>query len=726
MQLRLLIISTLLGLFGPQALPAFEGRLLLEGSRPLGNAEVTIIGRPGGVRTDASGRFTVEPDPQLPATVLVIGPRGEIYEPVELTSLAPQEITLRAVAAESITVSSGVAPNILAPPGAATSLIGREELEERQPEHLVDALERIAGVAKRGEGPAAVPVVRGLAGGRTLILLDDGRVTAERRAGASATFLNPFTLGSVEVARGPGSVSYGSDAFGGVVHARPRDPVPGARRLHYEFSAAVGASDMLTGGIEWNQELFGGAILASIYGRSSEGTEAASGEEILNSAYDDKGMMIRFVRDVAKGTLRLGLQADRGGEIQAPSADAREQRTYYPEEDSTRLSGSWHGTQIGLFDTLEVRGALSTYDIATNRERIATSTVTRRISNSDVTADDASLRVTASRGVGNGRLSGGVDISSRFNLHATGFTENFNEAGTLVSRTFEVSVENASKVDSGIFATYDTMLSQRLAASGGVRVGYITTRNRGGFVGDRSNTETPLSGHFALTFTPVSSLTLAAQIASGYREPTLSDRYFRGVSGRGFVIGNPDLEPERSLQLDASARWQRGRNTFGLSLYDYTITDLIERYRAARDFRFRNRGEASIRGIELEAAVPVATSLLFTATATVARGEAVDDDQPLDDIPGPNAHVGVRWGEDKLYAFLHSFWYAEDDRPGPVETERPSYTTFDLGAGYRMYQGLELRLQARNILNQEYAGSPDENAAQAPGRSVTLFVAGTM
>ena len=34
-----------------------------------------------------------------------------------------------------------------------------------------------------------------------------------------------------EVSRGPGSVAYGSDAFGGVIHARPRDPLLGRPRV---------------------------------------------------------------------------------------------------------------------------------------------------------------------------------------------------------------------------------------------------------------------------------------------------------------------------------------------------------------------------------------------------------------------------------------------------------------------------------------------------------------
>ena len=79
-------------------------------------------------------------------------------------------------------------------------------------------------MSQSSDAHTAVPSIRGLARGRTLILIDNARVTTERRAGPSATYLNPFFLEAVEISRGPGSVAYGSDAFGGIIHARTRRP----------------------------------------------------------------------------------------------------------------------------------------------------------------------------------------------------------------------------------------------------------------------------------------------------------------------------------------------------------------------------------------------------------------------------------------------------------------------------------------------------------------------
>jgi len=722
--------ALILLLFSSLALPlfAFEGRLLDKDGQPLAGVHVTVAGRGGAVRTDAEGRFRILPDPQLPATLIIVGTRGEIFPPMLVSSISAGTNDLRVEPAfqESVTVTSGTTPNIDAPPAAGTFLVGGEEMEERRPEHLVEALDRVAGVSRRGEGPAAVPVVRGLAGGRTLMLLDDARVTAERRAGPSGTFLDPFTLGSIEISRGPGSVAYGSDAFGGVIHARPRDPVLGDSQLRYSVTSAFGGSQLRSGGVEYSHALTGmSAISGMLHARQSDGSESGGGDEIDNSAYEDRGGAVRFLQTTTRGVFRASVALNQGRDIGAPAADSLVTRTYYPEEDSQRLTASWESSSNDAL-TLEVRGSLSSYDIITTRERLPVGTTTRQISSSDVQADDATLRAIVGHADNGGRLRVGFDFSSRFNVHALGEIESFNISDTPTTTTNEVSIDDASKTDTALFALYDWTPISRLTASAGIRVDRVSIENSGGFFGDRSENNTALSGHAAATFTLAPNLTATLQGARGFREPTLSDRYFRGISGRGFVVGNPDLDPETSTQFDGALRWQRGNRSLALLGYHYTIHDLVERFRAGSDFNFRNRGEARVKGLELEFASELPHGLGLQINGAWARGEAVNDNTPLDDIAAPNLHAALRWAGRSGSAFVHLFAVAEDDRPGPVETKRDSYTTADVGFGWTFARAAELRLQVRNVFDKRYPGSPDANAALAPGRSVMIGLGGTL
>lgn len=714
-------------LFLPQLAAAWDGVLLLPDGTPAADSQVSIPGVAGSARTDAQGRFTLAND-RVPLTLIAVGPRGEIYPAVTVTEIptgGAVTVRLEDVLRETVTVSSGVAPNIEAPPAAATSVIGREELEERRPDHLADALVRTPGIQIRGEGPPAVPVVRGLAGGRTLLMLDGVRVTAERRAGPSGTFLDPFALGSIEVSRGPGSVAYGSDALGGIIHARPIDPAVGRPELRYEVTHSLGGIDRSSAGVEITRDIFGGAFLAMLHARDASDGEGGNGQDIPNSSYSDAGGALRFVKPTETGAFRAGLAINRARDTGAPAGDALVQPTYYPEENSERLTLGWD-TNLSPFGSVELVFGLGSYDIITNRERLPNATTTRQITSSDVEADDISLRLTATRILGTGRLVAGADFNSRFNLHATGFVQAFNAADSATTRTSEVAIDDAYKRDTGLFVIYDHDLASKAVLSGGARVDRVSVENSGGFFGDRSRGDTAFSGFASLAATLAPGWTATLQASRGYRDPSLSDRYFRGVSGRGFIVGNPELDPEHSLQYDGALRWNSGRRSLAILGYHYRITDLIERFRTGNDFAFRNRGQAEVRGVEIEMATPLIRNFSLEANVTLAHGEALDDNLPLDDISGPNAHIGLRWAGSRASAFVHGFAFAEDDRPGPVETRRPGYATVDAGFNWQFLPALEARLSVRNLGDRNYAGSPDANASLAPGRSISIALGGRL
>jgi outer membrane receptor protein involved in Fe transport len=669
---------------------AFESRLVDPSGKPIAGAQISVVDQTGTARTDADGRFSLTPDPQLPATLVVIGSRGEIFPPFYLETLTA-EVRLDPAYRESITVTTGATPNIEGTPAAAPVVIGVEEIEQRKPAHVVEAIATTPGVTVRGEGPPAVPVVRGLAGGRTLLLVDDARIVAERRAGPSATFIDPLSLGSIEISRGPGSVAYGSDAIGGVVHLRPRDPIPGSPEYRYDAWASFGGTNAQSVSLEASADAFGGAVLASVHGRTADDMEDARGDVIGNSQYRDRGVLLRYVRDNEWGRLRAGVMSSLAREVGAPTSDTV--LTLYPDERATLAT-----LALDLQNGFAVRGSVGGYSITTNRIRAT------GLESAAVKARDASFRLSHERAGTRSRIVTGVDFVSRFDLRAHG------------------SIEDADRHDTGLFASWNGGIANSLQLAAGGRVDHVATRNRAGHFGDRSTNDVALSGYGALTTGPFRGVTATVQVASGYREPSLSDRYFRGISGRGFITGNPDLEPERSLQFDAGVRWSGARSRVALYGYDYRIRNLVERFREGADFFFRNRGEAEIRGLELETVTRLLQNVEWSLGAAIARGEDVDTGAALDDIGGPSLHTSLRWAAERASAFVTVSSYGRDDRPGPVEVERPGYTEVDLGAGWRVRPRLEIRLVLRNATNVQRAGSPDEVAAFAPGRSLMIGI----
>ena len=211
-----------------------------------------------------------------------------------------------------------------------------------------------------------------------------------------------------------------------------------------------------------------------------------------------------------------------------------------------------------------------------------------------------------------------MDVNGRAGLRALDIFERYTLAGALTT-TENVSIDSARRVDRAVYSSLEAVVAPTVSLAGGARVDYVTTTNRAGYFGDR-NTSNGAGVRLRCRSRPatISGFVLTAQVARGFRDPVLSDRYFRGPSGRGFITGNPDLDPESSLQFDAGVRYTSRRVRAAVYAYHYRIDDLIERYQTTPDdFLFRNRGRARLRGVELEAQIDLPGRLSVEAAAQI-------------------------------------------------------------------------------------------------------------
>jgi outer membrane receptor protein involved in Fe transport len=718
-----LVLPLLVTLLAAVPALALEGRVVnrVTGA-PVANAEVSILGLPGVAYTDADGRFTWKPDPRPPFEVLVILPGGHFMRPVLVEDLSAESlltIEVSPFAEESVTVV-GSAPSIESTPGAGTTTLSRGQILEQQAPNLTEAVESIAGVSTVSEGQAAVPAVRGLARGRTLIMIDGARVTTERRVGPSATYLDPFSLDSVEVSRGPGSVSYGSDAFGGVIYARTRRVEP-ASPLRVRILGALGAGvPAQRAAVEVAKGVEHGGLLAQATYRNANDYRSPDGP-VFNSSWSGSAFMIRGDHALGKGLLSAGWQSDFGRDIGRPRTNSKTVRFYYPVEDSHRFTAAYELNNPGVIDHVDVVGFAGRYVQVTDQDRYATTTSPRSIERADVAANDFQVRGKAESLAGPAKVTFGLDLSGRFDLRALDIVELYDMEGALAEATENLSIDNARRTDLGGFGQVEAPLAAWLAAAAGLRADLVKTRNEGGYFGDRSTSNGALSGFASATASVARGLSLTGQLSRGFRDPTLSDRYYRGPTGRGYITGNPSLVPETSLQFDAALRYTATRYRWAFYGFEYRISNLIERYQTAPDFYyFRNRGRARIRGAELEVQADLGASVSIELAGQVQRGVSLDDDQPLDDMSTDTVTVLVRKDFPRGFVQTRTSVYATDTHPGPNEQSVGAHTLIDVSGGIELSRQIELRAIGQNLLNQSYLLSPDSRAVLAPGASVMV------
>ena len=216
---------------------------------PAAGASVELIApvRSGSV-TDIDGRFVLPAglvDTQL-LRLSYVGYRTDELRYGGLRAgdfryvLEPDTVTLREyilVAAPYLTEEQ---------PGLQVRRIERGEIETVQPLTTADALADLSGVyVQKSQFGGGSPVVRGFEANRVLLLVDGVRLNnAIFRSGhlQNAISVDPTALESISVVSGPGALSYGTDAIGGVIHFRTLDPVIGPLTPGWIGEASVGAA----------------------------------------------------------------------------------------------------------------------------------------------------------------------------------------------------------------------------------------------------------------------------------------------------------------------------------------------------------------------------------------------------------------------------------------------------------------------------------------------------
>lgn len=720
--------AVFLTLFCQATLPAasWNGVVIDTSTRAgIAHALVTVVGERGSARTNAGGRFQWTTEvPSGPITVIVILPDGNVAAPIRVATWARGEelvLTIQPAVAEGVTIS-GVAPTIDTAPGAATVLLPRADLELRNPATLTQALENVPGVGVVSDGgQGAVPALRGLARGRSSILVDGSRVSTERRAGPNASFLDPANIDSIEVARGPGSVAYGSDSFGGVIAVRTRRATPGTP-LRARVSGTIGAGvPERRGEIELSRGFESDAVLVSARAREFDDYRAPSGT-VPNSGWRDGGFSARWDHGTGARTWSIAWQTGLNRAIGRPRSDSATIVATTPFEDSNRLTGSYEARSARWFSHVRLDGLLGSARERTDQDRLATARQPRNVTQAETSYRDAQVRITADHTVGNFWLQTGADVQQRYGLQSDDTTVAYDLPGTIVSIDTNPSIASAHRTSLGVFSQAAAQVSPRIRLSGGVRGDAVRNVNAGGYFGDRRVTNGAVAGVASAGFSLTPRTTITAQIARGFRDPTLTDRFYRGPVGRGFIEGNPDLRPETSRQVDVTVRRDFSFVRLSAALYDYRITNLVERYVVGgTNFFYRNRGEARLRGAEIEAQASLRRDVVVEVSAQTSSGRDGDTGSPIDDVAPRALTFVLRHAHgSKIGSYFRLAAVGRHSDAGPSEVPTPGFVAMDAGTMWRLSSRFEMRAAARNLLNQSWYSNAGPRWVYAPGRNGSI------
>ncbi|MCP4200786.1 MAG: TonB-dependent receptor [bacterium] len=693
------------------------------GGGPVEDAEVRADGAAKGVRTDQRGRFAL---PVEPPVVLEVGHPGFETHRLEFDALPdrPLEIVLaprRGVVREEIAVSANRSQGSYSPQSTAASVL-TPEASAGLPSAVAELVAEVPGVSQNGQGGLFQTFsVRGVSRQRVLTLVEGMRIVSERRAGVSASFLDPLLIGSVEVVRGPSSTYWGSGALGGVVQLFPRrfsdlSVVTGYSTEGDErfVRAGYGADpDSEPGQGRWSWGISG---RQAGFGKTPGGDPLLSGFEQLSATFARRWSGDRMTYDAL-------VLASTGSDIGKASTDFPDRATTYPSEAHTlfRFAAShesgWRFEAYAHPNELETR-------VESLGESV--STVDNRALDWGVDFQ-RELRFSKRR-----TLRWGVDLFARHDVRSREQVR--DPSGRVLVE--QQTLSNASEQELGVYGAIETVIGNQgnrgsqgskdgqgrrgVTLLAGGRLALQSQRNSGfESVDDSAITAflgavVPLSEGFDLT----------ANLGTGLRFPSISERFFTGTTGRGFVTGNPDLEPEGSVSADLGLRWTGTTLFVTGSLFRSDIDDYIERIEAAPDrLTFVNLAAGEITGVEIEGAWQASDRWSLSFGGHAMDGED-DVGRTLADVPAHRLYAG--WSLEGEPGRRHWRWRARWERRfdktdiGSGEKAVPEADLVSSSLAWRWRPDLGLRLSASNLLDEEYFNSADQKVPLSAGRSVSL------
>lgn len=586
-------------------------------------------------------------------------------------------------------------------------VVGAKRLAELQPATLGDALINTGQVfVQKSQMGGSSPVLRGFEASRVLMVMDGVRVNnATYRAGhlQDIITINPFILDRMEVNFGSGSTLYGSDALGGVIYFKTKDPslgkfqiVPNAT-VRYQ---SVSKSTIGNLGLQIQSKNVGAIFSAT---RSNFG-DLRSGSKNY-SDWDNFGFLPRYVTQIngvdtvlrnddpqiQKGTgysqtdLFAKVFAKTGGfyhtvNVQKSMADL------IPRYD--RMSQFNNGIPVyGRWDYAPQNRQFLSYTMKNGSEEHNTRLVLAQQETEVARVTRNFKSVTERTQLDRVKMSTlNLDrhdkIGSRFTLNS-GLEYVINDVDSKgTNRNINTQVETVTKArysDSGATTKMFSVFAQGIyklektgtVIQGGLR--YSSYKLLAQFSAANpwklpysSISFASATPSFDLGFTQKlhEGLMLKGSVNQAYRNPNVDDmtKVFDSKPGMKLLVPSEKLNAERSLTIDMGLLWRKD-NAFAIEAgyFSSHVSQLLLDQpgqlngkdsmmydgRMTRIYQIQNVALGKITGTYLNAKVRLVRSLWISGALTNTRGTYYltkgDVAQPLDHIPPMYGQTSLRW-----------------------------------------------------------------------------------
>lgn len=213
------------------------------------------------------------------------------------------------------------------------------------------------------------------------------------------------------------------------------------------------------------------------------------------------------------------------------------------------------------------------------------------------------------------------------------------------------------------------------------------------------------TGRLAVAYRPVEGTTLRAAYATGFRAPSIDER-FGDYPGDFPFVGNPDLTPEESESIELGVEQNVGAARLSATLFKLDVDNLITYKYDFPTSTLENLPGASTRqGVELAAVLPVRDALELGLSYTYTDARKPNGDR-LIQVPYHNLALSLDASlSDRLSTGLtltHGAGRIDNDPNTFMPEAMADYTVLNGQVTYDLTESAEAYFRVENILDADY------------------------
>jgi len=602
------------------------------------------------------------------------------------------------------------------------SLLGKKEMDHFTKRTAPEMLMNMDGVfvQKTNHGGGS-PFIRGLTGNQTLLLIDGIRLNNSIYRYGPNQYLNTidiFTIDRMEVAKGTGSVQYGSDAIGGALQLFTADPLLSKGKQEWHGNAT---GKFMTGGMEktgrgqlqYNSEkvafLGGGTYrnFGDLVGGKETGVQSPSG--YTEYAFDGK-LLFAFDENV-----QLTLASQFLNQSHVPIYHKVVLENYATNEFQPQQ-------RLLNYAKLNLRGSKKAFDqvkFIASWQQNTENTTTQKNNTNMVQIDDNQVNT----------FGFVTDITSEFSKiwTANSGIEYYHDkvsSSRFVNST-DNSVPSAEKrglypdgSQYGNFALYSLhhFTLNNWVLDGGLRFNAFNIKLKDDDLGVVNISPDALVFNVGAMYNLNRKNHLYATISNGFRAPNIDDMGTLGIVDFRYEVPAYDLKPEKSINYEIGYKLSLQKFQANFAAYYLDLNQLIARTKVEGDsiegypvYKKENVGEAYITGAEADFLWKVSSYFDLNGSISYTYGQNVTNDEPLRRIPPFNGKLAATYSLYKFFVSGEFLFAAKQDRlaAGDISDNRipdggtPGWEVVNIFAGYQL-AFVKMKVGFENLLNEDY------------------------